>query len=180
VYQEAEGKDVFVARAHAQDLETEQLSLAEAKAMSRRIRKQGRLVSNQSILSEVVSRDREVRRIQQEKQQGSKPRFEPGNPTVRQGMEASEQVSEPGLDKDRERSPQAYQSQVQEQASRELTAEQLLLHYASAPSSSPSALSSEQSSSASDDDEGVIPYDQIPDVEVYSIDELRGGRIGRW
>ncbi|NER00487.1 MAG: DDE-type integrase/transposase/recombinase [Cyanothece sp. SIO2G6] len=77
VYQEAEGQDVFVARAHAQDLETEQLSLAEAKATSRRIREQGRLVSNQSILSEVVSRDRAVSRIQQEKQQGSDLPVEP-------------------------------------------------------------------------------------------------------
>ena len=80
VYQEEEGKDVFVARAHAQDLETEQLSLAEAKAMSRRIREQGRLVSNQSILSEVLSRDREVSRIQQEKPQGSKSPLDQENP----------------------------------------------------------------------------------------------------
>ena len=118
VYQEEEGKDVFVARAHAQDLETEQLSLAEAKAMSRRIRERGRLVSNQSILSEVLSRDREVRRIQQEKQQGSKPPVEQGHPCSAKGVSEPKGLTEPGFDKDKELS----------QASSELTAEQLLLH----------------------------------------------------
>ncbi|NEP54079.1 MAG: hypothetical protein F6K65_36925 [Moorea sp. SIO3C2] len=169
VYQEEDGKDVFVARAHAQDLETEQLSLAEAKAMSRRIREQGRLVSNQSILSEVLSRDREVRRIRQENQQGTKPGVEQRNPCPAKGVSESKGLTYLTHDKDKESS----------QASSELTAEQLLLHYASSSSPAPS---SEQPSLASedDDDEGVIPYDQIPDVEVYPIDELRGGRIGRW
>ena len=146
--------------------------------MSRRIREQGRLVSNQSILSEVLSRDREVSRIRQENQQGTKPGVEQRNPCTAKGLSESKGLTEPGSDKDKEAS----------QESSELTAEQLLLHYASASSSpapsssSPPAPSSEQTSLASDDDddEGVIPYDQIPDVEVYPIDELRGGRIGRW
>jgi putative transposase len=49
--------EVFLARAHAQDLETEELSLDEAKAMSRKIREKGKEVTNRSILAEVRDRD---------------------------------------------------------------------------------------------------------------------------
>ena len=104
-------------------------------------------------------------RIRQENQQGTKPGVEQRNPCNAKGVSESKGLTEPESDKDKEVS----------RASSELTAEQLLLHYASAPSSEQPSSSSED-----DDDEGVIPYDQIPDVEVYPIDELRGGRIGRW
>jgi putative transposase len=53
VYRQEGSKEVFLARAYAQDLETEQLSLDEAKASSRRIREAGKTVSNRSILAEV-------------------------------------------------------------------------------------------------------------------------------
>lgn len=176
VYQEEEGKDVFVARAHAQDLETEQLSLAEAKAMSRRIREQGRLVSNQSILSEVVSRDREVSRIQQEKQQSSMSPGEEERPCADKGMFEAKGFPEPGTEQDGERrSPKDGSMRLQE--SSELMAEQLLLQESSSPSPSSSPASSTEKN---DDEAGVIPYDQIPDVEVYSVDELWDGRIARW
>ncbi|MEP0880966.1 Mu transposase C-terminal domain-containing protein [Trichocoleus sp. ST-U3] len=57
VYRHEGGKEVFLARAYAQDLQTEQLSLDEAKASSRKIREAGKAVSNRSILAEVRDRD---------------------------------------------------------------------------------------------------------------------------
>lgn len=58
IYRQEAGKEVFLARAFAQDLETEQMSLDEAKASSRKIRETGKTVSNRSILAAV--RDRET------------------------------------------------------------------------------------------------------------------------
>ena len=57
VYQREKGKEVFLARAYAQDLETERLSLEEAKAINRKIREEGKNLSNRSILDEVRDRD---------------------------------------------------------------------------------------------------------------------------
>jgi putative transposase len=57
VYRREGENEVFLARAHAQDLETEELSLDEAKAMSRKIRAKGKEVTNRSILAEVRDRD---------------------------------------------------------------------------------------------------------------------------
>lgn len=58
VYRQMGSQEEFLARAYAQDLETEELSLDEAKAMSRKIRQTGKEISNRSILAEV--RDRET------------------------------------------------------------------------------------------------------------------------
>ncbi|WP_414513124.1 Mu transposase C-terminal domain-containing protein [Nostoc sp. PCC 9305] len=58
VYRQKANKEEFLARAFAQDLETEQLSLDEAKASSRKIRQAGKMISNRSMLAEV--RDRET------------------------------------------------------------------------------------------------------------------------
>ena len=51
IYRREGENEVFLARAHAQDLETEELSLDEAKAMSRKIREKGKEVTNRSILA---------------------------------------------------------------------------------------------------------------------------------
>ena len=45
-----------MSRAHAQGLETEQVSVDEAKASAKRLREAGKTVSNQSILLEVMER----------------------------------------------------------------------------------------------------------------------------
>ena len=58
VYHHSGNKEEFLARAFAQDLETEELSLDEAKAISRKIRQTGKTISNHSMLAEV--RDRET------------------------------------------------------------------------------------------------------------------------
>ncbi len=57
VYRTEGDKEVFLARAYAQDLETEELSLDEAKASSRKVRSAGKAVSNRSILAEVRERE---------------------------------------------------------------------------------------------------------------------------
>ena len=56
VYRAQGSKDVFLTRAHAQNLETERLSLAEAKAISRRLREGRQAITNQSVLAEVRDR----------------------------------------------------------------------------------------------------------------------------
>ena len=57
-YREADkNEEAFLTRAHATGLEGEKLSLWEAKAASKRIRKAGRAVSNESVLAEVRDRN---------------------------------------------------------------------------------------------------------------------------
>jgi putative transposase len=67
IYQPQDGKEVFLTRAHAQGLETESLSYAEAQAIGRQIRASGRAISNQSILSEVRDRDSAIGQRQRQK-----------------------------------------------------------------------------------------------------------------
>ncbi len=50
-------KEVFLSPAHAQDLEREQISLDEAKAMSRSIRQAGKAIDNQSMRDEFSDRE---------------------------------------------------------------------------------------------------------------------------
>lgn len=57
VYRQEDKKEVFLTRAYAQGLETEQLTLEEAKASSRRIRQAGKSLSNEAILQEALERD---------------------------------------------------------------------------------------------------------------------------
>jgi len=85
VYQQQGSKDIFLTRAHAVGLETESLSLAEAQAMSRRVRAAGRVVTNQSLLTEVRNRDNTIRQIRKQKPQKqrlSSPLLETVEPTV--------------------------------------------------------------------------------------------------
>ena len=56
VYRNQGDRDTFLTRAHAQNLETERLSLPEAKAISRRLRQARQEITNESVLSEVRSR----------------------------------------------------------------------------------------------------------------------------
>jgi putative transposase len=57
IYHQEKQQEVFLTRAHAQELETEQLSVDEAKASAKRLREAGKTVSNQSILLEVMKRE---------------------------------------------------------------------------------------------------------------------------
>jgi putative transposase len=67
VYRQRGAKDVFLTRAHAQHLETERLSLSEAKAIGRRMRQACRGVTNQSVLEELQARTQFVNELLQEK-----------------------------------------------------------------------------------------------------------------
>ncbi|HEY9691563.1 MAG TPA: Mu transposase C-terminal domain-containing protein [Oculatellaceae cyanobacterium] len=58
VYRKEGDKEVFLARAYEQDLQTEQLSFDEVKAISRKLREAKKAVNSRSILAEV--RDRET------------------------------------------------------------------------------------------------------------------------
>lgn len=70
-------KEIFLAHAHAQDLESEQLSLDEAKDMSRDIRKAGKAVNSQSMLDEMHDREagveqkKKTRRDRQKEEQAA-------------------------------------------------------------------------------------------------------------
>lgn len=67
VYRAQGAHDVFFARAHAQHLETERLSLSEAKAISRRLRQAHQEITNQSMLSEIRDRTQFVDDLLSEK-----------------------------------------------------------------------------------------------------------------
>jgi len=60
IYRSQGDRDIFLTRAHAQNLETERLSLSEAKAISRRLRQVRQEITNESVLVEVRSRTRFV------------------------------------------------------------------------------------------------------------------------
>ena len=68
VYRQEKNQEVFLTRAHAQSLETEQLSLEDAKASAKRLRNAGKTISNQSILQEVIEREALVERKKTRKQ----------------------------------------------------------------------------------------------------------------
>jgi putative transposase len=61
IYHQERDREVFLTRAHAHDLETEQLSVDEAKASAKRVRTAGKSITNQTILYDVIDRsiDRE-------------------------------------------------------------------------------------------------------------------------
>ena len=56
VYRQEQSKELFLTRAHAQDLETEQLSFDDAKASAKRVRTAGKQITNQTILYDVMDR----------------------------------------------------------------------------------------------------------------------------
>lgn len=63
VYQSKGERDIFLTRAHAQNLETERLSLPEAKAISRRLRQARQEITNESVLTEVRSRTQFIEEV---------------------------------------------------------------------------------------------------------------------
>jgi putative transposase len=69
VYRLEKGKEVLVGAAHALDLETEQVSLEEAKAASRRVRQAAKTISNHTILAQVRDRDAFIEQKKKSRQQ---------------------------------------------------------------------------------------------------------------
>lgn len=70
IYQQEGHQESFLTRAYAMDLETEQMSLDEAKASSKRVRDAGKTLSNRSILSEISDRQTfpETKKTKKERQ----------------------------------------------------------------------------------------------------------------
>jgi putative transposase len=84
VYQQENNREVFLARAYAQRLETEQLSYEKAKASSRRLRAAGKTLSNEAILQEALERDAltdgKKNRKQRQKEEQKLVRLQPEKP----------------------------------------------------------------------------------------------------
>jgi len=68
VYRQEGNQEVFLTRAHAQGLETEQLSVDEAQASAKTLREAGKTISNQSILQESIEREAFAERTKNRKQ----------------------------------------------------------------------------------------------------------------
>lgn len=68
VYEQRDGQEVFLARAHAQGWETEILSYKEAQVLSQRRRELGKAISTRSMLSEVRDRDERIKQLRKQKQ----------------------------------------------------------------------------------------------------------------
>lgn len=104
VYQQQGNQDVFLTRAHAVGLETESLSFAEAQAISRRVRAAGKLVTNQSVLTEVQDRDCRINQIHKQKpkkqnQTAPEPQLEEVQSEPHQNLPPWDRaMAEPGLD----------------------------------------------------------------------------------
>ena len=92
VYRQERDKEVFIARAYAQDLETEELSLDEAKATSRKIREVGKTISNRSILAEVRERETFVTKKKTKKERQKAEQAELKKPKQPLPVEVEEEV----------------------------------------------------------------------------------------
>lgn len=104
VYRRQGDQEVFLARAYAQDLETEELSLDEAKAISRKLREAGKAVNNRSIFAEV--RERETfsppKKTKKERQQAEQAEVKKAKQLIpikpESSVEAVSIDNEPGLE----------------------------------------------------------------------------------
>ncbi|MGC1217914.1 MAG: Mu transposase C-terminal domain-containing protein [Phormidesmis sp.] len=105
VYRKEGAGEVFLTRAYAQGLETEQLSYEEAKASSKRLRAKGKTISNESILQETVERDALIakksrKQRQKEAQVLAKPKGTLESEPVEEDLEQEELKDEVTLNLD--------------------------------------------------------------------------------
>ncbi|PSB11833.1 transposase [filamentous cyanobacterium CCP2] len=91
-------KEIFLASAHAQDLESEHISLDEAKDISRTLRTEGKAIDNQSVLYEV--RDREAFSEQKNKSRRERQKEEQAlvKPAIKPVVEPPESDAPPSED----------------------------------------------------------------------------------
>ncbi len=94
IYRKESNEDCFLTRAFAMDLETEQLSLDEAKAMSRKIRNAGKTLSNHSISNEVRDRDQFVAKKKTKKERQKEEQAQLLTPTVNAASKEIEEEAE--------------------------------------------------------------------------------------
>ena len=107
VYRLDKGKEVLLGAAHALNLETEQVSLDEAKAASRRVRQAAKTISNHTILSEVRDRDtfieqkRKSRQQRKREEQAKVQQVKPISQSVELEVESTNQDPKPQSQKPR-------------------------------------------------------------------------------
>ncbi|ELR99640.1 Mu transposase C-terminal domain-containing protein [Gloeocapsa sp. PCC 73106] len=95
VYRQEKHQEVFLTRAHAQDLESEQLSVDEAKASAKKLREAGKTISNQSILQEVIEREALVEKKSRKQRQKTEQAYKQEKKSSRvETVEAVEPESE--------------------------------------------------------------------------------------
>jgi putative transposase len=63
IYRQRGGQDIFLTRAYAQQMDTEKLTLAETKAISKRLRSSSKEITNRSVLKEIGDRNRFVENL---------------------------------------------------------------------------------------------------------------------
>lgn len=103
VYRQEKGQEVFVCRAHAQDLEAESLSLIDAKASAKRLKDAGKAISNNALLQEAIARDalldsKPSRKDRQKQEQQYKQRSQPVSDEVDSLPVVTKQHSETDAD----------------------------------------------------------------------------------
>ena len=105
IYQWNKGQEEFLTRAFAQGLETENLSFDDAKASTKRLRKQAKTLSNEAILQEVIEREttvkKQTRKQRQKKEQSYKQKL--STITNEQETQMDEQFINETLDSDIEK-----------------------------------------------------------------------------
>lgn len=77
IYQYNCSKEEFLTRAHAQGLETEQLSLDEAKASAKKLKEKGKALTNESILQEFIEREATVKKKTRKQRQKEEQTYKP-------------------------------------------------------------------------------------------------------
>jgi putative transposase len=93
-YDKAEGKEVFLTRAHAQGLETEQLALEDAKASAKRLRERAKTVNNDAILQEVIEREAATTKLSRKQRQKNEQTYRALEPLAVQDKAAAEEQVE--------------------------------------------------------------------------------------
>lgn len=82
VYRLENTKEVFLTRAYAVDLESESLSLTDAKASAKRVRDAGKNLSNRSVLREVEDRSNfSQKKTKKQRQKEEQERVKPSIPS---------------------------------------------------------------------------------------------------
>jgi putative transposase len=100
VYRTVGEREVFLAHAHAQNLEMEKISLDEAKACSSKLREAGKLLTNRSILAEVRDRKEIAKRkpSKKERYKMEKETLRPLSVSVSQPEENPENQDSPPIE----------------------------------------------------------------------------------
>ncbi len=89
-YDKVEGKEVFLTRAHAQGLETEQLTLEDAKTASKRLRDRAKTINNAAIVQEVIEREAATKKPTRKQRQKSEQAYRQLEPLAAQEKAVAE------------------------------------------------------------------------------------------